>query len=69
MKAKLEFDLPEDQDEFNHAIRGIDYSIAIEEYSQIMRSHLKYEVNPEWDTKTVEALWEKYWEIMRQFEQ
>lgn len=69
MKAKLEFDLPEEQGEFHHAIKGIDYSIAINDFAQIMRSHLKYDTNPEWDTKTVDALWEKYWEIMGKFEE
>lgn len=69
MKAKLIFDLPEEQDEFNHAIKGIDYSIAIDEFTQVMRSHLKYDNNPEWDTKTVDALWERYWEIMGNFDE
>ena len=69
MKAKLEFNLPEENEEFKHAIRGVDYSIAIDDFSRIMRSHLKYDINPEWDTETVDALWEKYWEIMGKFDE
>lgn len=69
MKAKLEFDLPEEQEEFNYAIRGIDYSIAIEDFAQIMRGHLKYGSNSQWDTKTVEEMWDQYWEIMGKFEE
>jgi hypothetical protein len=69
MKAKLIFNLPEEQEEFDRAIRGIDYYIAIQDFAQVMRGHLKYDTNSQWDTKTVDDLWNQYWEIMGEFEE
>jgi hypothetical protein len=42
MKAKLEFNLPEDQEEFNHATNGFKYYMALVEMDQWLRSEYKY---------------------------
>jgi hypothetical protein len=42
MKAVLEFDLPEDQDDFQAAINGHNYKSAIWEFDQLLRSEMKY---------------------------
>jgi hypothetical protein len=42
MKAVLEFDLPEDQDDFQAAINGHNYKSAIWDFDQLLRSEMKY---------------------------
>jgi len=42
MKAKLEFYLPEDQDEFGYATMGFNYYMALVEMDQWLRSEYKY---------------------------
>ena len=42
MKATLEFNLPEDKDEFNYATNGINYYSALCEFDQWLRSEYKY---------------------------
>lgn len=42
MKAILEFDLPEDNWEFQSAINGSKYKSAIWDYDQWLRSEMKY---------------------------
>lgn len=52
MKAVLEFNLPEDQSDFQAAINGSNYKSAIWEYDQWLRSEMKY---GELDKKIYEA--------------
>ena len=42
MKATLEFNLPEDQDDFNHATNGFNYYMALVEMDQWLRAEYKY---------------------------
>lgn len=42
MKAVLEFDLPEDNKDFQAAINGNNYRSAIWDYDQLLRSEMKY---------------------------
>ena len=42
MKAVLEFDLPEDQNDFQAAINGNNYKSAIYNFDQLLRSEMKY---------------------------
>ena len=42
MKAILEFNLPEDQPEFNTAIKGSDWKHVCWEMDQLLRKHIKY---------------------------
>lgn len=43
MKAILEFNLPEESNEFELAQKGIDYSIILSELDNWLRNKLKYE--------------------------
>ena len=47
MKAKLEFNLPEDQEYFNHANNGFNYYMALVEMDQWLRAEYKYNNNEE----------------------
>jgi hypothetical protein len=42
MKAVLEFDLPEDNTDFQAAINGHNYKSAIWDFDQLLRSEMKY---------------------------
>ena len=42
MKALLEFDLPEDNYDFQAAINGNNYKTAIYNFDQLLRSEMKY---------------------------
>ena len=42
MKAKLIFNLPEDQDDFNYATFGFNYYMALVEMDQWLRAEYKY---------------------------
>lgn len=46
MKAILEFDLPEDNIEFNMAVKASDIHAALWDFKQKLRSHIKYEEHP-----------------------
>ena len=42
MKAILEFNLPEDRDDFNYATNGFNYFMALVEMDEWLRSEYKY---------------------------
>jgi hypothetical protein len=43
MKANLEFNLPEDQEEFNIATKAMDWSLLVLHIDQFIRNKIKYE--------------------------
>ena len=47
MKATLEYNLPEDQGDFNYATNGFNYYMALVEMDQWLRSEYKYNGNEE----------------------
>ena len=42
MKAVLEFNLPEDKEDFDFATNGLNYYLALTEFDQWLRSEYKY---------------------------
>lgn len=55
-KAKLEFNLPEEQVEFELACKAGDMNSVLYSLDQELRSHLKYATHPEWHGDTVEDI-------------
>ena len=43
MKAILEFNLPEDEEQFNAANRGLDWALTLCNIDQFIRNKIKYE--------------------------
>ena len=43
MKANLEFNLPEDQEEFSIATKAMDWSLLVLHIDQFIRNKIKYE--------------------------
>lgn len=46
MKAILEFNLPEEQEEFRIASNAMNYRMALTDFDNYLRAKLKYEVIP-----------------------
>ena len=63
MKAKLTFNLPEDQVEFDFAIQGSKMYSALWDISQELRKIWKYEELSEEEFKMVEKIRDKFYEI------
>jgi len=64
MKAKLTFNLPEDQNEFDLAIQGSKMYLALWDISQELRTLWKYEELSEEEWKMVERIRDKFYEIL-----
>jgi len=64
MKANLEYNLPEDQEQFNVASKGMDWALLAWDIDQMIRSLLKY--HPE-EYKTGEQALEHIKEELRDF--
>ena len=64
MKARLEFNLPDDQDEFNMAVNGSNYWNVCWKLDQWLRSETKY--NDKLSEDTIEA-YELVREKLREF--
>jgi len=43
MKALLEFNLPEDKEEYDAASRGMDWALLVLDIDQFIRNKIKYE--------------------------
>jgi hypothetical protein len=74
MKAILEFNLPEDQEEFNNAIKANDYLSAIQEFKKYLRTHYKYETSlinenqqpSEEEFRVVKTIYHKFHQIVNE---
>jgi hypothetical protein len=59
-KAILEFNLPEDQSDFDLAVKALDMRIALDGIRQYLRSKVKYETDDP-------NKWEAYDEMYQEF--
>jgi hypothetical protein len=64
MKAKLTFNLPEDQAEFDFATQGSKMYSALHELSQELRTLWKYEELDEKEWNMVERIRNKFYDIL-----
>jgi hypothetical protein len=64
MKAKLTFNLPEDQAEFDFAVQGSNMYSALWDISQELRTLWKYEELSDQEWKMVERIRDKFYEIL-----
>ena len=65
-KAILEFNLPEEQDEFELAQNGVKYSIVLEDLSMWLRNEMKYKDHPEAHYNILDEVRRKLHEIMEE---
>jgi hypothetical protein len=74
MKAILKFNLPEEQEEFNNAIKANDYLSAIQEFKKYLRTHYKYETSlinenqqpSEEEFRVVKIIYHKFHQIVNE---
>ena len=64
MKAKLTFNLPEDQADFDFAMQGSKMYSALWDISQELRTLWKYEELSDEEFKMVERIRDKFYEIL-----
>ena len=64
MKAILEFNLPEDQEQFDAANRGMDWALVAWETDQLLRKKLKYEEHVTDTIETLEEIRELLYDLM-----
>lgn len=67
MKVQLVFELPQEQEEYDYAINGINYSSVLWDFDQYLRSKIKYESEKlsEETLSVYEDLRDKLHEIMQ----
>ena len=56
MKAILEFNLPEDTEEYDTASKGMDWALIVWDIDQLLRKKLKYEEHVRDTRNTLEEL-------------
>ncbi len=64
MKATLEFNLPDEQEEFNQATKASAYISVLCDYANALRSVYKYSQNED-EVDAANKWAEKFWEICR----
>lgn len=64
MKATLEFNLPDDQNEFDLAVQGGKMYLALWDISKELRTLWKYEELSEEEWNMVERIRDKFYEIL-----
>ena len=56
MKAILEFNLPEEEEQFQSANKGMDWALTVWDIDQLLRKKLKYEEHVHDTRKTLEEI-------------
>lgn len=64
MKATLSFQLPEENEEFGYATKGVLYSIVIHDLDQYLRGKLKYETLTDEQYKIYDEIRSKLHELV-----
>jgi hypothetical protein len=64
MKAKLEYNLPDDEFEFNCAVKSTKMYFALTEIKEEIRGFIKYKALKENQYEIIEELNEKFYEIL-----
>lgn len=68
MKAKLEFNLPEEQEEYTICCNASKYLAVIEEFKQYLRTSIKYDDDlTEEQYNTYDTIQEKFFEILNSY--
>lgn len=70
MKAILEFNLPEEREQFDDACNGWKWGVAIWHFDQYLRSHIKHSADdtPEAEYQAYVAIREKLYQVLNENE-
>ena len=65
MEAILKFNLPEDQEEFNNAVKADDYKFVLNKFREHLRKEVKYnEALSRTERKTLQRVWDDFNRIL-----
>jgi hypothetical protein len=64
MQATLKFNLPEDHDNFEKAVRAKDFKLSIDEFLDWIRSKIKYTDLPEEDYRIYKEVQDQFYSIL-----
>lgn len=65
MEAILKFNLPEDQEEFNNAVKADDYKFVLNKFREHLRTEVKYnEALSKTERKTLQRVWDDFNRIL-----
>lgn len=68
MKATIEFNLPEENEEFSDVTNGVKYKLIIQDIMNNLRAKIKYEELKEEEYDLCEKLREEFFEIIEDYE-
>ena len=64
-KAKLEFDLPQEQVEFNLAVNAVNWKYTLYDFDQWLRSELKYnDARQDADCVIIQEVRDRLWKFL-----
>jgi hypothetical protein len=66
-KAILEFNLPEDQSDFELAVKALDMRIALDGIRQYLRGKVKYDTHDEKQWEAYNEVYEQFYEIINNY--
>jgi hypothetical protein len=67
MKAILEFNLPEDQSDFELAVKALDMRIALDSIREYLRGKVKYDTQDDKKWEAYDEVYEQFYEIINNY--
>jgi hypothetical protein len=68
MKAILEFNLPEDQSDFDLAVKAVDMRIALDGIREYLRGKVKYDTHDEKKWEAYDEVYQQFYEIINSYD-
>jgi hypothetical protein len=66
MKAILEFNFPQDQEEFDMAVKSRDMAYALKDIRNYLRNRVKYEEMPAEKWETCDEIYQEFFRLLEQ---
>jgi hypothetical protein len=67
MKATIEFNLPEDQEEYEICNKALDMSIALQGIREYLRGKVKYDTHDEKKWEVYDEVYQQFFEILNNY--
>jgi hypothetical protein len=68
MKAILEFNLPDDQSDFDLAVKALDMRIALDGIREYLRGKVKYDTHDEKKWEAYDEVYQQFYEIINSYD-
>ena len=63
----LSFTLPEERQEFEDACKAGDFRVVLDNFDNELRSHLRHNSHPDWDSATVEKVRKTLYDLIADY--